>query len=140
MAKRLCASCGKVLPVPKSSGRPRTRCADCSPVRDRDVKRRAPHKLVADVKPLPVALVESGFSLVDSTRSVLVDADRLNSVAGQAAMVLAEQIVSGAHSGAGFAALVKQLHATMDVALEGARRVADPVDELLARRVRRGSA
>ena len=139
MPERLCASCGKVLPVPRSSGRPRTRCEECSPVRQHDVKRRAPHKLV-DPVPVVVLPVDSVPSLLDSTRAALVDADRLYSVAGQAALVLAEQLVSGAHSGAGFAALVKQLHATMDVALDGARRVADPVDELLARRVRRGSA
>lgn len=126
-----CASCGVELPVPKGSGRPRTKCESCSPTRERDTRRRAPHKL-AEVAPLEPPRKSGG--LLEATRAQLEAAGRLDTIAGQAALVLAEQLVSGQHSGAGYAALVKELRATIAEALDGAAVVDDPLDEIKRRR------
>ncbi len=63
------------------------------------------------------------------------------SESAQAALVLAARIDAGLDSGASIAAMVRQLHATMAVAMENAERAADPIDELRRRRAaRRASA
>lgn len=58
----------------------------------------------------------------------------MDSIAGQAALVLAEQLVNGQHSGAGYAALVRELRATIAEALDGAAVANDPLDEIKLRR------
>lgn len=65
---------------------------------------------------------------------------RLESVAGQAAVVLAERIGSRRETGAATAALAKQLNATITWALGGVAKAADPLDEIRARRDRKRSA
>lgn len=130
--ERLCVSCGAPLPAPKSSGRPRTKCESCSPARARDARRRAPHKL-AEVAPLESSPTRPS-GLLGATRRQLEDAGRLDSIAGQAALVLAEQLVNGQHSGAGYAALVRELRATIAEALDGAAVANDPLDEIKLRR------
>ncbi len=59
---------------------------------------------------------------------------RLESVAGQVALVLARRIGSRRESGAATASLARQFSATMDKALAGVERAADPLDEIRARR------
>lgn len=127
MPARQCAGCGAELPLPKSSGRPRTKCETCSPTRARDARRRAPQKLAGVTS---IDLPQHPPSLVDATRAQLEAAGRLDSVAGQAALILAAQLVGGQHSGAGFAALAKGLREAMGEAMDGAAVADDPLDEL----------
>lgn len=55
---------------------------------------------------------------------------------GAAALALADRIDQST-AVMGFAALVKELRSTMDAALVGAKKAADPLDELRARRDRK---
>lgn len=131
MPARTCSGCGVALPAPSGSGRPRSKCETCSPPRRRDTRRRAPHKL-AEVEALPAPAAATG--VYGATLTELESAGRAGTSAGQAALILADQLVNGSHSGAGYAALVKELRATLDAALEGAAVAADPLDELKRRR------
>ena len=67
-------------------------------------------------------------------------AGRLASVAGQIALLLAGRIGSRRESGAATAALAKQFFVTMDEALGGMAKAADPLDEIRARRDRKRAA
>ena len=60
--------------------------------------------------------------------------------AGLAAVVLAQRIAAGEDTGAGIAAMVKQLGATMADALRGVAVEGDPLDELRARRAAKETA
>lgn len=60
-------------------------------------------------------------------------AGRADTYLGAAALALADRIDQST-AVMGFAALVKELRATMDAALAGVKKVADPLDELRARR------
>lgn len=72
-------------------------------------------------------------NLVEVTRATLEQSDRLDTVAGQQALRIA-QAMSGRETGAGIAALSKALSTVMSEALEGVPAVADSLDELKARR------
>ena len=68
------------------------------------------------------------------TARELEDAGRLDTVLGQAAMVLARRIESPMETGASIASMTKQLRETLTDALKGAAMAADPLDEIRARR------
>ena len=68
------------------------------------------------------------------TARELEAADRLDTVLGQAALVLARRIESPMETGSSIASMTKQLRETLADALKGAQRVADPLDEIRARR------
>ena len=70
---------------------------------------------------------------IAAVRAELEAAGRLETHLGQAALALAGRIDS-ATAVMGFAALVKELRATMEAALANVREAADPVDELRSRR------
>jgi hypothetical protein len=76
-----------------------------------------------------------------TTLGVLAEAERENSPLGQAALVLARRVDGGRDTGAGLAALVKQLEMTLRSATRGAADEASPLDkardELAARRAKR---
>ena len=78
------------------------------------------------------------------TLRVLSEIERVNSPLGQGALALARRVDSGNDMGAGLAALVRQLEATLRAATSGAREDASPLDtardELAIRRATRGSA
>lgn len=79
-------------------------------------------------------VLESGdVSLVEVTRATLEESGRLDTVAGQQALRIA-QAMTGRETGAGIAALSKALSTVMSEALEGVPAVADSLDELKARR------
>jgi hypothetical protein len=68
----------------------------------------------------------------------LTDAGRLNSVMGQAALVLARRLdATTVDTGSAVASVVKQLELALDAATAGAMQAADPVDELRNRRDRK---
>lgn len=122
---RVCQDCGKPLPALKGRGKPRTYCEDCSPTR-----RRKPTKVTS--LPTPAAPTE-GRNVV-ATRAALESAGRIDTVAGAAALSLAEILDAGGQSGSAAAALVRELRATMEEALQGVRTSTSLVDELRARR------
>jgi hypothetical protein len=68
----------------------------------------------------------------------LTDAGRLNSVMGQAALVLARRLdATTVDTGSAVASVVKQLELALEAATAGANVAADPVDELRNRRDRK---
>lgn len=80
---------------------------------------------------------EAVTGLVDAVRRELHTAGREDTVAGQHALELANRIVNAPGMNTGVAALSKQLQAVLAEALRGSQQVADPVDELKARRDRK---
>lgn len=77
--------------------------------------------------------VEGGVT--DATRTELEAANRLSTSAGRAALALALRIdESIRETGPGLAKLVSEHRATMAAALENAKKAADSVDEVRARR------
>ena len=77
--------------------------------------------------------------MVEAVRKELETAQRLDTTAGQSALVLAHRIESGAESSSGLAALVRELRQTMAEALLNATVEGDAVDELRNRRESRVS-
>lgn len=131
---RSCASCGAPIPPQKGGGRPRTKCEKCSPTRRRDLKRRAPHKLVAlDAPEEPDAEVPAS-SVGDVTAATLKKldaADLLDDPSGLAALALARRIDrSMLDTGAGVAALVREHRAALADAMSRAKVAADPLERL----------
>ena len=126
MAVGSCVTCGGPLPPLKRGGR-RRYCETCAPV-----KRNAPVAASpAPIKALPTPL---DGKVVAATLATLRSAGRDETVAGAAALALAEILDAGNQSGSAAAALVKELRATMDEALAGVRTTTSLVDELRARR------
>lgn len=121
---RVCADCGGPLPVQPGRGRRRTMCEKCSPPRRRGA---APRPKVVDFP-----ITEGGA--YEATRERLLEADRINTPLGKIALGLAQRFDAAVDSGSGFAALAKQLEATLESATRGADVVASPMDELRARR------
>jgi len=77
---------------------------------------------------------KTSWPLTDAATRELEAADRLDTVLGQAALVLARRIESPMETGASIASMTKQLRETLADALKGAQQVADPLDEIRARR------
>lgn len=118
-AARVCAVCGASM-----QGRsPRARfCSD----RCRGRARR--HR---DLVASPPGVSAEG-ALVEATRAELGAGRGLDSAAGQAALVLAGRIDSGADSGTGLAALVREWRACVDDALRASSPAGDDwIDDLL---------
>lgn len=104
-------------------------CATCSPSRNRKGK-----------KPVAKATHSSKHGVVASVTAELRGAGMLDSHQGQAALLLAKRLQSGEDTGAAMAQLVRQLGQTMASAMAAAQPdEADPVDELRAKRERRGA-
>ena len=83
----------------------------------------------------PAMVVDRPVSgLLDAVTAELEAAKRLNSVAGQHALELANRIVSAPGMNAGVGALSKELSRVMAEAVKGSVVVANPLDELRARR------
>lgn len=121
MSARLCAKCGGPLPVQTGRGRRRIKCETCSPSR---------------VKPRRASWSKglSPKGLVAATRAELDAAGVAGSMAGQAALILAERVEFGQDSGSAVAQMVRQLHESLARALAGvAPAVADPVEVARAR-------
>jgi len=78
--------------------------------------------------------------LVEAVTRELDEVGRFGTVAGQAALLLAGRIASRRETGAATAALARELSTTMDRALGGVAKAADPLDEIRARRDRKRSA
>lgn len=72
--------------------------------------------------------------LVETYRKQLEAADRLDTPEGALVLHLATLFVAGEHTASGAASLSRELRAAMEVALRGAARKDDAIDELTARR------
>lgn len=71
---------------------------------------------------------------VDAVRRELAAVDRLDSIAGSAALQLAAALDSPTETGSAKASLARQLVATLEVAMKGVKVADDPLDELKRRR------
>jgi hypothetical protein len=71
---------------------------------------------------------------VGTYRAQLDKAERLDSPEGALVMHLAMLFESGEHTASGAAALSRELRAAMEIALSGAAKQGDLLDELSARR------
>lgn len=96
-------------------------CVDCSPSKPK----RARAKALADL-PAPVG------SCFDAAKAELSAAGALESTMGQTALRLAARIDSGEDTGAGLAALARQLQSCMTQIAAPAAEL-DPLEKLLAR-------
>lgn len=81
----------------------------------------------------PIAADVSAATTRSRVQAELEAAGRADTYLGAAALALADRI-DQATAVMGFAALVKELRATMDAALAGVQQAADPLDELRRRR------
>jgi hypothetical protein len=76
--------------------------------------------------------------LTAATTAELQDAGRFETAVGQAALALARRIDHGlAETGSALAAMVREHRATLTEAVRDAKKAADPLDELRARRERK---
>jgi hypothetical protein len=115
--------CGGTILPQVGSARPRQYCIKCRPPRNRKNPR---------IIELPKGIERA--PLADSYRKQLSDADRLDTPAGATVLHLALLLESGNHTAAGAASLSRELRAAMEVALRGAAKQGDSIDELTARR------
>lgn len=142
---RVCATpgCGQVIPAQKGSARPRKYCTTCRPPRKRTNPRviKLPGAEAAQQPPEqhPEQPAEILPELVAAYRKQLDEADRLTTPDGAHVMLLAGLLAAGAHTASGAASLSRELRAAMEVALRGAPRQADRLDELADRRHRKAS-
>ena len=118
--RRSCDACGKGYEAQRSTSK------YCSP----SCRSRVSQGQVS-VAPVPASSLASPAEV---TERRLLEVGRLDTVAGQYALFLAQRIES-AHDSA-VAALSKELRAVLAEALEGTAKAADPMDELKARRER----
>lgn len=106
--------CGRVIEQP-ARGRPRKKCAVCSPV-----NRRRPPASLAPVAAFPPAPPAPLAPLVRATMAELEAAGRADSADGLVAVLLAEHLSRFTGTPSGLAALAKQFDASKTRALEGA--------------------
>lgn len=140
MASHICAtsSCSAVIPPQQGSARPRKYCVECRPPRNRknprviDLPKQG--QPAAAVPDLPDRGGPDEPALVASYRKQLEQVERLDSPEGAHVMHLANLFANGQHTAAGAASLSKELRAAMEMALKGAPKAADALDELSKRR------
>lgn len=128
--ERNCDICGATYTAQRSSSRFCT--SACRMAHHRGVTS------VSEVATVPQDVTEGPVHRL--VRQELLEASRAETWVGSAALQLAARI-DAATAVMGYAALVKELRATMDVALDGVKRKTDPLvalqDELQVRRDRR---
>lgn len=132
MPTRDCARCGKPFAA-RSAGH--KFCSDSC--RKRAHEDGAPSAPVLEMD----HPVNVDVSLVERVRAELAAVGRENTARGQAALIVAHRLEhSQMETGASLAALGRQFSQALSDALAGAAKVADPVDELKARRDAKRSA
>jgi hypothetical protein len=129
--------CGRIIEQPKR-GRPRSKCLICKPPRKRPKPPPTSPVLPTLIPPKP-AEPSGRPSLSSRTLVELAGAGRESSAAGVRALMLAEAVDAGGYNAQGMAALMKAHEQALSVAMEGAPRAADAVDELRRRRERRAA-
>lgn len=130
----VCATpgCGRDLPPRKGRARPRKYCLTCRP------SQVTPPAADSAEEGRPGVVVSPPdfhkVPLVESYRKQLEDAEVLETPNGALVIHLATLLASGDASATGVAALSRELRTAMDVALRGAAKQGDSIDELTARR------
>lgn len=127
---RACVACGASFEAQRETAR------YCSP---KCRKRGSRGGLTGVVVEPPAPRVATG-AVVKAARTRLLEAGVLDTMEGQAALLIAERMESGNDTGSGIAALNRELAATVDRALSQQAAAADPMDELRARRERRNAS
>lgn len=117
---RACTNCGAPLPIQTGRGGRRKRCATCSPRRN--------------IPPPARVLPADDGSIETATRAALRAAGRADSPLGRTAILLAARLDSRQDTGAGLAAVSKQLASVLAEAVKDAVITESPLDELRARR------
>lgn len=129
--------CGRRFYVPKGSRR--ERCEECAPPR---VRSRA-DDVVVQIPSVVDALVEQAQgqrvvgALEAATLRELRARDREASPQGVAALLAARELEGRTHSGSQFASLMREFRDALSMALKGAPRERDALDDLEARRLQR---
>lgn len=131
---KACATpgCGRQVPKPQGRSGPRKYCLECRPVWRKGA-------VVTDLPLEPPPADPPAHGLLASYRARLEGAARLGTPEGDHVMLLAEMLVAGGHTAAGAASLSRELRAAMEVALAGAPKAADRLDEIAARRALKAS-
>lgn len=133
---RLCAGCGRSVASQRAGA---LYCGDTCKKRGQRAQKAAERQNIAPERGItPESGPES--TLVASVHAELVEADRLNTSAGQVALELAVRLANRRELGSSVASLAKQFDAAMDKALAGVAVAADPLEEIRARRDRKRSA
>lgn len=112
----------------------------CSERCKKRAQRRPGGTGTAKVLPLPPEPTSEsvGSRLAAATLAELEQAGRAETAAGQAALALARRIdAAGSETGTALAAMVREHRATLADAVRDAKKAADPLDELRARRERK---
>jgi len=123
---RKCDACGAEYEARRSTSR---FCSSSCRVRNHE----APRPL-ASTSPPAVPQTVPGL-LESATRAELVEAGRLDTSLGQAAILVARRLDAAVREpGMGMAALVREHRVTLAEAVKGAQAAANPLDELRARR------
>jgi len=131
--QRMCASCGRPYGAKRASSR------FCGPT----CRQRASRASAAGIPPRAATSGDRAASPSDLERVVARELEavgRLDTAIGQLAMELAYRVASPHETGAAVASLARELGATMTKALGGVAPVADPLDEIRARRDRKRRA
>ena len=131
--QRKCESCKRAY----QATRPNSKyCGDTCRKRAQRSPKKSPKPVDLSLPELLAGLgsAKTHWPLTDVTARELEDAGRLDTVLGQAAMVLARRIESPMETGASIASMTKQLRETLADALKGAQQAADPLDEIRVRR------
>jgi hypothetical protein len=123
--QRHCDRCGK----PYEAKRPTSKYCSSS------CRSRQSTNPKASVTAIPPKTDAAGLTAV--TERQLDAANRLDTVLGQQALALAQRIASPHETGASVASLSKEFRAVMEAAMDGVNAVANPLDELRARRERK---
>jgi hypothetical protein len=129
MPQRPCDHCGKAYEAKRKTSR------FCG-VNCRNRHARHPELAVVDggTSAPPAGAPPSTSPTVDAVRRELAAVDRLDSIAGSAALQLAAALDSPTETGSAKASLARQLVATLEVAMKGVKVADDPLDELKRRR------
>jgi len=133
MGERICQECSAIIPPQQGSARPRKFCVVCRPPKNR------PNPRVITLPKSSDTLPDIDLPVVASYRRQLDAADRLETPEGTHVMLLVELFANGKHTAAGAASLSKELRSAMELALRGAAKQADALDELSARRTRKAT-
>ena len=133
---KICASCGREFEAKRAAAK---FCGDTC----RQRAKRNPSGAQADKREgVPAEDLRDKLTggLISQVRADLEIAGVLETTAGHQALVLASRMASPMDTGSSIASLSKRLSEVMAEAMSGAKRAADPLDELKAIRDRKRNA
>jgi hypothetical protein len=132
MQQRSCVRCGKLFEAKRITAK---YCGSTCRARwsERPVEAAAPVVAAPEVVGLPPA---PPSRLVVAVTAELEAASRLSTAKGQMVLLLAEAFANPFNNGSQQAALMRELRACLEAALEGSKIANDPLDEIRARRER----